>query len=291
MWFWLSLLSALFGAIDIFLNKKSLQKVSPTTLNWSLYVLSLPVLFIFTLKEGLPSINFTFWISVLGSAITFALGKNIFYGALKDGLISKIIPLTSFTNIFTYILALIFLGENLKLLPVLGLILIVVGSYVLNVDQAKEDFLKPFKILFASKSALFFMAALVLTSATAIFDKLGILNTKPQAPLFVLLLENILMSVMLTFYLINKEKTTWVKEVRQSFGILFTNSLVYLMIAYVVFEAYSIQGPVALVLGIKRLQIFFALVLGYFFLKDKPAKHAWIATAVMLIGTILIKIG
>lgn len=291
MWFWLSLGSAAFGAIDIALNKKVLHKVSPATLNWSLYVLSLPVLLILALREGIPAINSMFWISVFGSAITFALGKNIIYAALKNGLISKIIPLTSFSNIFNYVLALLFLGENIRFLPVLGLFLIVIGSYILNVDQAKEDIFKPFKILFASKSALIFMGALILTSATAIFDKEGILNTSPQGPLFVLLVEDILLSILFTFYLFYKEKTTWVNQLKGSFGLLFVNSYVLLIIAYLVFQAYSINGPVALVLGIKRLQIFFALVLGYLFFKDKPAKHAWIATAIMILGTILIKVG
>lgn len=290
LWFWLSLASALFGAVDIALNKKALHKVSPATLNWSLYVLSLPVLLILALREDIPTINSMFWISVFGSAITFALGKNIIYDALKNGLISKIIPLTSFTSIFTYILALMFLGENLRFLPVLGLFLIVIGSYILNVDQAREDIFKPFKLLFASKSSLIFMLALILTSTTAIFDKEAVLTTNSKGPLFVLLIENILMSTFLTFYLFYKEKTTWVGQLKGSFGILFANSYVYLMIAYLIFQAYSIDGPVALVLGIKRLQIFFALILGYFFLRDKPAKHAWIATIIIIFGVILIKI-
>lgn len=291
MWFWLSLASAVLGAVDIAINKKVLDKVSATTLNWSLYALSLPFLILLALKEGMPGINSTFLVAVLGSAITFAVGKNIIYAALKDGLISKIIPLTSFTSIFTYILGIIFLGENLRLIPVLGLFSVVLGSYILNADQAKEDFFKPFKVLFASKSSLLFMAALILTSMTAIFDKLGILNTNPQSPVFVLLTENILMCVLLTFYLMTREKNTWTKELKRSFGGLFINSLIYLIIAYLVFVAYSIQGPVALVLGVKRLQILFALILGYLFLKDQPTKHSWAASMIMILGTLMIKLG
>lgn len=291
MWFWLALASALLGAIDIAINKKVLNKVSATTLNWSLYALSLPFLILLALKEGMPQINLVFLIAILGSAVTFAIGKNIIYSALKDGLISKIIPLTSFSSIFTYFFGIIFLGETLRPIPVLGLFSIVAGSYILNADQAREDILKPFKLLFTSKSSLLFMFALILTSMTVIFDKLGILNTNPQSPAFVLLTENIVMSTLLAAYLQVKEKNTWRKQLKNNFLGLLINSFVYLTIAYLVFVAYSIQGPVALVIGIKRLQIFFVLILGYFFLKDKPTKHVWIAAVIMIFGVLMIRLG
>lgn len=125
---------------------------------------------------------------------------------------------------------------------------------------------------------------------TAVFDKIGVLNTVPTNLTFVILIENILETLIVTPYLMVKEKHTWVKEVKGSFVILFINSLVLMVIAYLVFAAYT-SGAIALVLGIKRLQIFFVLILGYLFLKDKPAKHTWLATAVMILGTILIKVG
>ena len=87
-----------------------------------------------------------------------------------------------------------------------------------------------------------------------------------------------------------KEKNTWILEIKKNYKILFINSLILQLIGYVVFAAYT-TGPVALVLGIKRLQIFFALILGYLFLKDKPTKHTWIASLIMILGTLMIKMG
>ncbi len=290
MWFWLSLASALLGAVDIILNKKALKNVSPVVLNWALNALPIPILIIIILKSGIPALNITFWIAVTGSSITWSIGKSMINHGLKNSLVSQIIPLTSFTGIFTYIFGLVFLGENLKLIPMLGLVSIILGSYILNVDQAREGILKPFKLIFASKASILFLLALMITSITAIFDKKSLLNTIPTSVLFVLLVENIIETLILTPYLIIKEKNTWILEVRNNFKVLFINSMLLLLIGYVVFAAYS-DSPVALVLGIKRLQIFFALILGYFFLKDKPTKHAWIATLIMILGTILIKIG
>lgn len=291
MWFWLSLASAALGAVDIILNKRALNKVSAGVLSWAVYTFTIPLLIILSILEGMPVVNLVFWLSIIGSSITFALGKNLINDALKNNLISYIIPLTSFTAIFTYVFGLIFLGENIKAIPLLGLLSIVFGSYILNVDQAKEDVLKPFKLLFTTRASLLFLFALMITSFTAIFDKLSILNSTPSSPTFIMLMDQILMSVLLTGYLIAKEKKTWALQVKQNFWLLLLNSAILLVISYLVFVAYASEGPVALVLGIKRLQIFFALILGYLFLKDKPTKLTWIATFIMILGTIMIKLG
>lgn len=105
------------------------------------------------------------------------------------------------------------------------------------------------------------------------------------------LIEQTLTSAMLTTYLFKTEGNKWIFDVKKNLPLLFLNSLVYLAIVYVVFTAYALEGPVALVIGIKRLQILIALFLGYMLLKDKPTKITWIASLIMIAGVILIRIG
>lgn len=291
MWFWLALGSAVFGAIDVTLNKHLLNKVSAGVLSWSLFTLSIPPLIYLVLKDGIPNSNQMFLVGTVGSAFTYVFSKTITNHTLKHNLISKILPITAFTGLFTYILGLILLSETLRVIPVIGLISIIFGSYILNADQAKEDFFKPFKILFTTKTSIFLLIALLLGSMTVIFDKLALINTIPQSPAFTFLIEQIIMSIMLTPYLFYKENKTWVKELKNNFGILFINSILFLIAGFFVFYAYKESGPVALVMGIKRLQIFFILLLGYLLFKDKPTKHTWAATAIMVLGVLMIKLG
>lgn len=290
MWFWLAFGSAVLGAVDVILNKQSLNKVSAAVLTWCLFTLTIPPIGYIALKNGIPSLSQIFFVGVIGSALTFVFAKTITNATLKENLLSKVFPLTAFSGLFTYIFGLILLSETIRIVPVLGLISVLFGSYILNADQAKEDFLKPFKLLFANRASILFLFAIMLSSLTSVFDKIGINNTIPTNPAFTLLIENIIMSVMLTLYLLKKEQATWVRELKNNFKILFLNSVVYLVVSLLVFYAFS-GGPVALVLGIKRLQIFFILLLGYLFFKDKPTKHAWIATAIMILGVLMIKLG
>jgi len=290
MWFWLAFCSAITGAIEIILNKKALNKVSTTVLTWSLFTLSLPLIAYFALKNGLPSLNQMFFLGVTASSLTFIFSKNITNETLKNNLVSKVFPLTAFSGFFTYVFGLLFLSESLKLIPVVGLVFTVIGSYILNADQAKEDFLKPFKLLFTNKTSLLFLFAIMLNSLTAIFDKVGIKNTQPINSAFVLLIEDVIMITILTVYLLKKEQKKWIREFKDNFGILLANGFIYSISVLLVFSAFTC-GPVALVLGVKRLQIFFILIFGYVFLKDKPTKYSWIAAIVMTLGTLMIKIG
>jgi len=290
MWFWLALASAVLGAVEVIFSKKALNKVSAPLLTWSVFTLSIPPLFILSLKDGIPSLNQIFYVGVFGSSLAFVFAKTIGNHTLKQNLISKVIPLAAFSGIFTYVFGLILLSESIRLIPVLGLISVILGSYILNADQAKEDFLKPFKIVFATKTSIFFLIAVMLGSLTAVLDKLGLNNTTPKSPVFVLLIEQIIMSAVLAPYLLRKESKTWVKELKDNFLVLFLNSIVFLMVGLVVLYAYT-DGPVALVIGIKRLQIFFILMMGYLFFKDKPTKHIWVATLVMILGVLMIRLG
>lgn len=290
MWFWLALVSAVLGAIDVILSKKILGKVSPAVLTWFLFASTIPILIIAAYFEGIPVLSLYFFIATITSSLIFIFSKMITNNALKQNLISKIMPLSSFSGFFTYIFGLIFLSESIRPVPLLGLFLIIIGAYILNADQAREDLLRPFKLLFFKKESAFFLLAVMLGSLTAILDKGALNNTIPTSPIFTILIEQIIMSVMLGAYMVKKESKTWAIELKKNFGILFLNSIVFLVGGLLVFYAF-VGAPVALVLGVKRLQLFFILLMGYLFFKDKPTKHIWVATAIMILGVLMIKIG
>jgi uncharacterized membrane protein len=290
MWFWLAFTSAVLGAVDIILNKQALKKVSAAVLTWALFTLSIPPLFYVVLKDGIPGVNAIFLVAVFGSSLTFVFSKTITNHTIQQNLLSKVFPLTAFSGIFTYFFGLILLSESIRFIPLLGVLSVLLGSYILNVDKAKEGFLKPIQLLFATKASVLFLGAILLGSITAVFDKLALNNATPVHPAFTMLVEQIIMSALLTVYLLRKETTTWRKQVTRNFGMLLLNSIVMLIVTFFVFYAF-IGGPVVLVLGIKRLQIFFILLLGHILFNDKPTKHSWAATVIMILGVLLIKIG
>jgi uncharacterized membrane protein len=223
--------------------------------------------------------------------LVFVFSKTITNETLKQNLISKILPLTAFSGIFTYIFGLILLTESIRTIPLIGLLAIVICAYILNADQAKEDLLKPFKLIFLKRESLIYLVAIMLGSLTSVLDKWALGNTSPNSPTFTLLIEQLIMSVMLGVYMVKKEGKTWAMEMKKNFGVLFLNSTTNLLVGFSLFYAYSFGGPVALIVSVKRIQIFLVLLMGYLFFKDKPTKHVWIATAIMILGVLMIRLG
>lgn len=291
MWFWLTLASAVLGAVDVILGKKILSKVSPAVLAWFLFASTIPILIFLVFLEGVPVLSLYFFIATIFSSIIFVFSKTIANNAIKQNLISKIMPLSSFGGLFTYIFGLIFLSESLRPIPLLGLFSIVSGAYILNADQAKEDLFKPFKLVFLKKESLLFLLAVMMSSFTTVLDKSAIASTVPSSPIFTMLMEQVVMSVFLGIYMLQREGKTWSGEIKNNFWLLSLNGIVFLTQGLFVFYAYNLGGAVALVVGIRRLQLFLILLMGYLFFKDKPTKHVWIATAIMILGVLMIKLG
>ena len=288
MWFWYAILSAVISAFSVILNKLILKKVNTLLLTWSLFALPLPLLFLLSFKDVIPKINNLFFLGITGSSLSFVFSKTITLNSIKNNLLSKIYPLVSFSTFFTYIFGLILLSESIKLTAVIGLLIIILGGYILNAENARENILKPFKMLFLEKSSYVFLFAMILSSATSIFDKIGLTNVNPSNPTFVLFSENAFMTVLLTGYLTHKDKN-WVNEIKNNFWFLFLASLIYMTLVLVAFLGF-ISGPVALVIGVKKVEILFVIILSFLVFKDKPDKHSVIAAVCMLCGVILTKL-
>lgn len=287
MWFWYGLAAAFVGAVEVVVSKKILNRVSPSLFTWSLFTLSLPLLAILSFKEGVGSVNNLFWIGTFGSSALFVFSKTMSNDSIKHGVLSKLFPLSGLGALFTYLFGLVLLSEHLNFIAVLGIILLIAGTYALNVDKAREGIWQPIKLLFKEKIAFVFIAAIVLSSLSGIFDKVGLTNVSPRSTVFPLLAEDVFLSVFLLAYMLGFEKN-WLKQLKDNFWVLFLNSVVYMISNLLTFSGF-LSGPVALTSGIKRMQILFVFLLGFFVLKDKPTKHAWLAAALMITGVILLK--
>lgn len=289
MWFWYAAIAAVLSGLSVILNKRALHNVSAALVSWTLFVLPIPILLVMVLRQGIPQINTMFIIGVVISSAIFAVTKTVSLHSIKNNFLSKIYPLSAFMTLFSYIFALIFLGETISPIPLFGLFLIIIGAYVLNVDSAKEDILLPLKLLITHRESFIFILAMAFTSITAIFDKVGIKNTTPTSALFVLFIEDILLTCFMTVYLFKKEKQ-WFHDFQKYFWLLVVGSIIYTGVSLFFLEGIS-TGAIALVGGIKRLEILFVLILSYLFFKERPEKQVWIGAIIMLVGVFLIKIG
>lgn len=289
MWFWYAFLSALISGVSVILNKKALKNVNASLMSWALFAFSIPFLIYPALKDGWPKLNTTFLMATFLSVVIFAYAKTLSLRSLKNSkLMSEIVPLAFFSVFVQYVLAFIFLNEKISLLQLIGLILIILGGYFLKVKEAKEDLLKPFKIIFVKKETFYYLIAMLVIPVSSLFDKIGLMNLKPINQSFLLFWENLLTAILLAGYMTHKDKN-WLNDLRIHFKLLFLNGAIYASLVLLYFYAIT-TGPLALVSGVKKLEIIFVLLLGWFLFKDKPKKEVWIGSLIMLFGVTLIKL-
>ncbi len=289
MWFWYALLSALVSAVSVILNKKALKNINASLVSWALFAFSIPFLIYPAFKDGWPKLNTVFWLATTVSVVSFAYLKTLALRSLKGSLMSEVVPLAFFSVLSSYIFGLIFLSESLKFFPLIGLLLIIVGGYLLKVEEAREDFFRPFKLLFTNKGSRAYLFAMVMMPLTSIFDKFALNNIQPVNQSFLLLLENAMTTVLIGFYMTKKDKK-WLWDLKNNFWSLCLNGIVYTALA--LFFLYGITtGAVALVSGIKKLEVFFVLIFAWLLFGDKPKKGVWIGCLIMLLGVVLIKLG
>ena len=289
MWFWYALSSALLSAFSVILNKRALKNINASLVSWALFAFSIPFLIYPSFKDGIPKVNISFWIAVTASVVSFAYAKTVALKSLKGSLTSEIVPLAFFSVLFQFIFGLIFFGETLTIMSMIGLVFIVIGGYILKVEETHEDVWRPFKLLFTNKNSRMYLIAMIIMTITSVFDKIGLKNIQPVNQSFVLLMENIMTTILIGFYMTKKDKN-WFTEVKTNFWILLASGITYVLLS--LFYLYGITtGALALVSGVKKLEVFFVLLLGWILFHDKPRKEVWIGCIIMLLGVILVKLG
>lgn len=135
--FFLALLTAFIWGFVPFLEKVGLAAVEPTAaylVRCSGVFLGVVIIIAFTPqfpsfgKMGIKSIFFL----VLAGILAGFVAQVVFYRALKMGEISRIIPITSCYPLFTFLLGWLFLGEEVTLSKIAGMLLILGGIVLLK---------------------------------------------------------------------------------------------------------------------------------------------------------------
>ena len=287
-WFLLAFISAVFSAAAAISQKKILFKTEALEFSLLLSILNilflLPFFFFLNYENIFLEKLLVLYIKTILEAFAF---WNVML-AIKNFEISKALPLLALTPGLVAVSAFIFIGDSLTLTEVLGIFLLIFGTYILE-TKSKQDLLDPFKVFIDSKKHHYVVIALILFTITAILDRL-LLNRYNLEPASFLVFQNLFIAVnFILIFLFSKRSFN-------SFSNFFNGDLLKLLIfisvltiiyRYTQIEAIKI-APVALVLAVKRISIFFAAVIGGKIFKEHNIWVRAAATAIIIIGTLLI---
>jgi len=127
--------------------------------------------------------------NVVVCAITLALSK-------ADA--SLVSPLLTFNPAFTLLIAWFTLDEVPGVRQTLGVVVVLLGAYLLEVEEARTGILAPLRLLLQRPGTLLAMLASALWGTTTVLEKLAIDHMTPPSGPVVALIGTCLMVVLLS---------------------------------------------------------------------------------------------
>lgn len=281
-WAFLSVLAGLGDAVSFAIIKK-LNKIDLyarlTCFNLMIFLFLL-VRFLF---YDVPEVSLKFFVVVAINAVVWLIAMLLLIKALQKSNLSASIPMLSFTPVFLLFASYLLLKEFPDFSGLLGVIIVVIGSWVLNIFSLKYGFFEPFKAIFKNKGVFYMLIVAFLFSITASLSKIAINLSNPGYFIFV---HYLITSIILALLFLKRVKNSK-KQIKK-------NSKYFLVygISGALSElsaATAIQfALVPYVISLKRSSIIFSVILGFFLFKEKNFKQALIGAFIMFIGVILI---
>jgi drug/metabolite transporter (DMT)-like permease len=288
IWFVIALLSAFLSAFAAITQKKILFNLGALEFSFLLsianLIFSIPFFFFIDYETiNTANLSILFIKSVIGVGAFFCVMLS-----LKNLDISNALPLLALTPGFIAVFAFFLLGESLKSLEVVGLILFMAGTFVLENSDGKA-FVIPFSIFFKSIYHRYIILALFLFTASSILDKLLLIKLN-LSPISLMAFQHIYFAILFSIiFLIFRKKEEPQTKIINSSNLRWVVFISILTIGYRYTQIVAVgMASVALVLAIKRTSVFWATLIGGKLFSDKNLLKRSLAAILILIGAILI---
>lgn len=183
-WIPASLLVALFTASEAALLKKFFGHERPLQMAALPMLYILPIflsllLFLLVSGRGLAA-PAEFWLVTAVLVPLNSLGIVLHFAAVNLSPLSLTMPLLSFTPAFVVLTGYLVLGETVSPAGFIGILIIVAGSYVLNLGSfRRDDVLAPFKAVYREKGSRMMLWASLVYALCAVLGKRQVQLTDP----------------------------------------------------------------------------------------------------------------
>lgn len=285
--FALILFSALMHALWNLLVKRSRDK---TVFIWWMFVVSGCMLnvVVWTRPEPWPVPNLSVLLLVFGGAICFVL-YHLFNGrAYQTGDLSLAYPLSQTSMLYVPAWGMLLFGEQLSLLGGAGIILVLCGTYSIQMQRLSlSELTRPLRSLGNPSVRAALMAGFIY-SIGSILDKQGVMV---YPPLYFTHLLVMAMFLLMTFNLVRPSCRGRIgAELRLSWRLILAVGPVMLG-SFVAFRYGLEMAPVSYAVPVRQASLLIAVAFGVVFLGEACGRIRFLASSLILAGVFLIRFG
>lgn len=282
LWFLFAFLTAFFQSMQDLFNKTQLREFDEYLATFSLTFFTGVGLSVFLLFE-IPTLGKNFLPALLVGGMLNTLAFTSYVKAIKYYDLSVVTPITALSPLFMLITSPLTLGEFPRTRGLIGIVLIVAGSYILNLKEKDKGYFAPWRSLFTNPGSRLALLVALIWSITANIDKIGVQNSSPTfwAMSLFFCISMLLMPVVI-FKSRNKLPPFnwhWLKLV--AYGFLGSAMIGCQM------QAVNLT-LVAYVIAVKRSSALLSIIFGSLILKEKGIKEKLVGAAIMIIGVVAI---
>lgn len=261
---------------NVFQKKLSLEGENPIIINFinylTLSIFSLPLIFI----TNIPITNINFLIYALLGGLTGAICNCFMVLALKRGELSVLGPINSYKAIIGLIFGMIILHEFPNIFGLIGIALIIFGSYfILETPRAflKKDIqYRIYALIFSAIEAVFIKKVIILSSITTSFITSSFLGA---------LFSFIIMSIF-------SDKNLKIPSKKHSIIYILT-AMCFGLMTFTTAYVFRYMN-VGYALSLFQLSIIINVILGYKLFNEKNLLKKLIGSLIILIGSATIMI-
>ena len=281
----LVVLSALFHALRSLFTKESGDKQIFLWL-YSLFALLFfsPLFFFFLYRVGIDNPAAYAWCA--GSGFTHFLYWLFLTNAYKEGNLSHVYPIMRSAPALVLVIAILFLGEQVSLQGVTGILLVAVGVYIINMKQISgEELLAPLKSLFHDRSTQFAFLTLIAVAFYSVVDKMAVDYIHPILFAFFHLFFG--MCYYTPYIIFTKNAAKIKKEWHSGPGRIILSGVIGIVGYALILFAFTIER-VSYIVSLRQTSIVFAVLMGSHFLKEKHGGIRLAGALIIFIGGFLI---
>ena len=282
--FWIitSILTAFFESLKGVYSKKSVKSIDEYAVSWALRFFALVFLLPYFFFAEVPELNDQFWTALSWGGSLNAITTVLSIKAVKNSDLSLVSPIAALSPLFLLVTSPIMIGEFPKFLGFVGVLFIIIGSYVLNIKEKKNGYLAPFKALYKEKGPRLMLIVAFIWSITSNLDKIGVQNS---TAIFWIISINAFVAVIMLPVMLYRPKRFG--NIAKNLNVLVPMSV--FSVISLVFQMISISLTlVAYVISIKRTSAVMSVVLGKLFFREKNIRERLAGSILMIIGVILI---
>ncbi|MBZ8180757.1 EamA family transporter [Oscillatoria salina] len=285
LWFLFASLTAIFESLKDVTSKYGLKNINEYIVSWALMFFTLPLLLPLLFFIQIPELGSKFELALLIGGSLNIVAIIFFIKAIKISDLSIAIPLIAFTPLFLLITSPLIIGEYPTWIDAIGIFLIVIGSYILNLKEKEKGYLVPLKALVTEKGSKLMLLVAFIWSITSAVDKLGIENSSPT---FWAIANYSFIAIAMLPIMLFKAKHS-LKQIPQNLLTLIPIGLFQGAAILLQMQAISMT-LVAYVISVKRLSALITVLLGYLIFHEQGIKARATGAAVMIAGVLVITI-